>query len=155
MAAMDTTSRTVVTFQSDSFNTSEPKDYFINDCCFGDDLARWLIDRLGSSGMETDSEPGQEDFGWYFNFKLGENFYCVVIGFRPGDEDSEGEWVAWLERARGFVGSIFGFRKRGIEVSACNALHAVLHEADTIRNIRWHTKANFDRGLEDQFSEMP
>jgi hypothetical protein len=105
--------------------------------------------------METDSEPGQEDFGWYFNFKLGENFYCVVIGFRPDEEDGEGEWVAWVERARGFVGSIFGFRKRDIEVSACNALHAVLLDADAIRNIRWHTKTNFDRGIEDQFSEMP
>ena len=29
MATMDTTGRTVVTFQIDSFNTSEPKDYFI------------------------------------------------------------------------------------------------------------------------------
>ncbi|HKA18505.1 MAG TPA: hypothetical protein VKN18_09315 [Blastocatellia bacterium] len=151
---METSNRTVVTFQSDSFNTSEPKDYFINDCCFGDDLARWMIERLGSSGVETDSEPGQEDFGWYFNFKLTENFYCVVLGFRPGEE-GEGEWVAWLERARGFVASVFGYRKREIEVAACNVLNAALQERSVIRNVRWHTRANFDRGIEDQFSEKP
>jgi hypothetical protein len=80
---METLDRTVATFQSTSFNTAEQREYFINPCCFGDDLARWLIDRLRSTGIDTDAEPGQEDFGWYFNFKLGENVYCVVLGFRP------------------------------------------------------------------------
>ncbi len=55
--------RTVVTFQSPAFNTSERKDYFINDGCYGDDLARWLIEQLRSRGVQTDAEPGQEDFG--------------------------------------------------------------------------------------------
>jgi hypothetical protein len=152
---METLTRTVVTFQSTSFNTTEPRDYFINDCCFGDDLAGWLIGRLRSTGVQTDLEPGQEDFGWYFNFKLGENVYCVVLGFRPGEESAEGEWIAWLERTRGLVGSIFGFRKRDIERSAGEALHAALLDTATVRNIRWHTKANFDRGIEDQFSDKP
>jgi len=34
-----------VIFQSTAFNTSQPKDYFINDCCYGDDVARWLMER--------------------------------------------------------------------------------------------------------------
>ena len=38
--------RTVVTFRSSAFNTTESKDYFINECCFGDDAARWIIERL-------------------------------------------------------------------------------------------------------------
>src|SRR4030095_13214248 len=106
--AMELLTHTVVTFQSASFNTTEARDYFINPCCFGDDLARWLIGRLRSNGIETDSEPGQEDFGWYFNFKVSENVYCVVLGFRPDEENADGEWVAWLERTRGLVGAIFG-----------------------------------------------
>jgi len=152
---METLDRTVATFQSTSFNTAEPKDYFINPCCFGDDLARWLIDRLRSTEIDTDSEPGQEDFGWYFNFKLGENVYCVVLGFRPGEENEEGEWVAWVERTRGLVGSIFGFRKKDIERSAGNAIHTALLDPATIRNIRWHTRGDFDRGIDDQCSDMP
>ena len=39
-----------VVFRSDAFNTSETKDYFINECCFGDDLARWLIEQLRARG---------------------------------------------------------------------------------------------------------
>jgi hypothetical protein len=152
---METLDRTVATFQSTSFNTAEQREYFINPCCFGDDLARWLIDRLRSTGIDTDAEPGQEDFGWYFNFKLGENVYCVVLGFRPGEENEEGEWVAWVERTQGLVGSIFGFRKKDIERSAGNAIHAALLDPATIRNIRWHIRRNFDRGIEDQFSDTP
>jgi hypothetical protein len=30
--------RTVVVFKSEMFNTTERKPYFVNDCCFGDDL---------------------------------------------------------------------------------------------------------------------
>ncbi len=36
--------KTVAFFESEAFNHSEPKEYFINPCCFGDDLARWLMD---------------------------------------------------------------------------------------------------------------
>jgi hypothetical protein len=67
--------RTVVTFQSRSFNTAEPRDYFINPCCFGDHAGRWLIQRLQSNGIETGPDAGQQDFGWYFNFKLAEDVY--------------------------------------------------------------------------------
>jgi hypothetical protein len=41
---MNTQIRTVVTFNSSAFNTTQPKSYFINDCCFGDD-ERQMADR--------------------------------------------------------------------------------------------------------------
>jgi hypothetical protein len=62
---MDSKVRTVATFESTAFNMADPKDYFINPRCFGDDLAKWLIDELRKQGLETDDEPGQEDFGWF------------------------------------------------------------------------------------------
>lgn len=61
--AMDSKVRTVVTFESTAFNLAEPKNCFINPCCFGDDLAKWLIGELRKHGLETDDEPSQEDFG--------------------------------------------------------------------------------------------
>jgi hypothetical protein len=39
--AIQSNMRTIATFKSDAFNTSEGRDYFINDCCFGDD-GSWL-----------------------------------------------------------------------------------------------------------------
>jgi hypothetical protein len=155
MRAVSGNSRTVVTFQSAAFNTTEPKDYFINPCCFGDDVARWLIRKLEGQGIETDAEPGQEDFGWYFNFKLGEEVYCLVLGFREGDEGGEGEWVGWIERTRGLIGSIFGFRKRDISNAAPEAIHEALSNASEIRNVRWHTRNDFDRGNDAAAIESP
>ncbi|MCB9766706.1 MAG: hypothetical protein H6751_12400 [Candidatus Omnitrophica bacterium] len=38
--------RTLVTFQIEAFNPTDPKDHFLNLTCFGDDFARWLVSRL-------------------------------------------------------------------------------------------------------------
>lgn len=146
--------RTLVTFETSAFNTSEPKEYFINPCCFGDDLAKWLITALRKAGFQTDDEPGQEDFGWYFDFNVPEGPHCVIVGFRPEDPEPNGCWIAWLERSRGLLGSLFGGRQRGIAHSAVAALHAVLQSSD-IRNIRWHEKKNFDAMREDLGTTSP
>ena len=51
--------RRYVIFQSESFNTTEAKDYFINECCFGDDLGRWLLRELSQRGVETTRSPAR------------------------------------------------------------------------------------------------
>jgi len=82
---------TEVTFQSDGFNTSESRPYFINPECYGDDLAKWMMERLRATGYKTADEPGQEDFGWYFDFEVPAGPHCCVIGYQP--DDPEGQWI--------------------------------------------------------------
>jgi hypothetical protein len=147
--------RTVSTFESNSFNTSEGKDYFINPNCFGDDLCIWLMRRLQDAGVQTDSEPGQEDFGWYFNLTLPEGGHCCVVGFRPGEAAHPGMWIAWLERRCGLIGSVLGARNRGIASSAVSAIHRALSGAPEIHNVRWHVKKDFDQGNEELGSPTP
>jgi hypothetical protein len=115
---MESEIRTIVTFESSAFNMTTPKDYFINPCCFGDDVAEWLIGELRKQGMGTDEKPGQEDFGWYLNFESAGIGHTFVIGHRPNGEMEEGTWIGWLERKRGLIGSILVGRKRGIQASA-------------------------------------
>jgi hypothetical protein len=134
--------QTRVTFESSAFNTTETKEYFINPACFGDDLAKWFIAALRNAGLSTDAEPGQEDFGWYFEFSVPEGRHCVVMGFRPGDTDSDGCWMVWLERSRGLLGSLLGGRQRGIAPSAIAALDRALRVPE-IRNVQWHDKKDF------------
>lgn len=43
--------RTLVTFKSTAFNTTEEKETFINPGCFGDDVGKWLIRELRSRGV--------------------------------------------------------------------------------------------------------
>jgi hypothetical protein len=130
-------------FQSAAFNTTESKDYFINECCFGDDLARWIIERLKARGIHSESEPGQEDFGWYMTFRIGETDYDLVIGYRPGDEGQLGDWMCTVERSAGLVGSLLGARKRGIQADALEALHSLLSTAPEISNLRWFTDDDY------------
>lgn len=145
---MDSQIRTVVTFESTAFNISKPKDHFINDCCFGDDLAEWLIGELRKQGMGTDEKPGQEDFGWYLNFEAAGIGHTFLIGHRPHGETEEGTWIGWLERKRGLIGSILGARRRGIQASAAQAIHQILTESPAIRDVRWHFRRDFQSGLE-------
>ena len=133
--------RTVVTFKTTRFNSTEEKPYFINPGCFGDDVLRWMKDELKDRGAKTADEPGQEDFGWYLNFEVAGLEHTFVVGFRPGDAI----WIGWVERSRGFIGSILGRRKRGIDVAALEVLHNVLASSPEIKDVRWHSELAFEK----------
>lgn len=137
---MDSTN-TVAVFESEAFNHTEPKDYFINPCCYGDDLARWLMAELAGLGLAVDDEPGQEDFGWYFEFSLGEEKYCLVIG---GDE--EGAWFVAVERALGPLASLMGGRHRKVGHPGLAAVESILSGSDRIANLRWLSWKDFRDG---------
>jgi len=147
--------RTIATFQSSAFNTSESKIYFINPGCFGDDLARWLIACLRETGVPTDDEPGQEDFGWYFDFEVPEGSHTCVVGLRPGEAHSAPDWVVWVERTRGLMGSMLGRRRRGIAPSAIALIHSVLSREPGVTGLRWHEQRDFETGREEAASSVP
>jgi hypothetical protein len=147
--------KTLATFRSSAFNTSEPQPHFINPNCFGDDLARWLIGHLRALAVEVDNVPRQEDFGWFFEFEVPEGKHCCILGVRPVDDPGESNWVAWIERSRGFLGSIVGLRKRGIAPAAVSALHAVLSSHSEISNVLWHAQRDFDAAREDAGTATP
>jgi hypothetical protein len=147
--------KAVVTFRSTAFNRSVPKSTFVNPECFGDDLAAWLISQLQARGLAVQEEPGAEDFGWYVRFHCDGKPYCVVVGYRPADGAGLGDWVLWLERDAGFLGSLLGRRNHGIRHEATQLLHEILSGADEIQNLRWHTKRDFDAGREEHASVTP
>ena len=143
---MESEIRTVVTFESTAFNMAEPKAYFINPCCFGDDVAMWLIGELRKQSVTTDEKPGQEDFGWYLNFEANGKAHTLVIGHRPTGETEAGMWIGWIERRRGFLPSLVGARDRGIQPAAVEAIDKVLSNSSLIRNVRWQSRQEFDKG---------
>jgi hypothetical protein len=147
--------RTIVSFKSAAFNLIETRTYFINPSCFGDDIAKWLIQELRNRGVNADGEPGQEDFGWYFNFQVMGTPHTFVVGHRPGYEKEEGRWIGWIERRQGFVGSLLGARKRRINLSAPETLHSILFSSPQIRDVRWHLQQHFDKGCEDLGASAP
>jgi hypothetical protein len=153
--AMTPKLKTVVTFKSSAFNMSEQREYFINPDCFGDDVAKWLIEQLRCKGYQADEVPGQEDFGWYLTFTVSNIEHCFVIGHRPGDDKAKHVWIGWLERSRGFVASMLGGRKRNIHPGAAGAIHEILSSSPHIRHVHWYFQRDFDSGREDTDTPNP
>lgn len=130
--------KTEVCFHSTAFNCTEPKDYFINDCCFGDDVARALIERLRAQGIQTADEPGQEDFGWYFRFTVGGADHSLILSFQPNDPATGDRWLGWIKRPTGFLSSLFGGGKRGILPEAVQALDTAIRSLPGVQHIVWN-----------------
>src|SRR6185436_9043348 len=68
---------------TDRFEHRQVKDHFINDCCFGEDFAAWLLTEtkpLEASGFSF-SEPIQEDYGWGFWATHGRNPFWVALSY--------------------------------------------------------------------------
>jgi hypothetical protein len=132
---------TVFHFRSTKFNCTEPKDYFINPNCYGDDVATWLMQELGEYGIQLTGNLDQEDFGWFFTFMMGDVEHCVVIGFQPNDPGLGDRWIGSVERHVGFFGSISGQRDTNINPIAVQALDSILRKSDDVELIGWFENA--------------
>lgn len=155
--------RTIITFQSNAFNTSKVLPHFINPDCYGDDLCRYLAEKFGQAGWQCQA-PGQEDFGWYLNFSCEADHYCLVCVYRPDDEASvsnqentadQGLWIIQVEHAVGFLASIFGGRNRHISRKVLERIQEILAACPELTNLRWHLPADFNKGKEDLGSPGP
>lgn len=98
------TSRCDIVFESDLFNLSQPRHYFINPSCYGDDVAKWLREKLTVQAVEC-TAAGQEDWGWYTYVKQDGHTYFVGIGGNAADDDSgdRGEWRFMVKKQRSFL----------------------------------------------------
>ncbi len=123
-------------FTSRAFNSAEPRDYFINPCCFGDDVCHWLIGGLRARGFETGDEPVQEDWGWYLSFKVNGTEHLLLVGFQPSDDGTSGRWLGWVERT-GVLRTLLRRRERDVLPSAIEAIKAVLSTSPDVRDVEW------------------
>ena len=130
--------KTQFEFHSTKFNCSEPKEYFTNPGSYGDDFCRFLIARLNEQGVPTDAEPDQEDFGWFFNFRVGDIEHCLVTSFQPNDPAIGDCWLGWIERRAGFFASLIGGRQRDITPEAIQAIDLALRSSPDIHELSWH-----------------
>lgn len=138
------------------FNATEVRDYFINDCCFGDDCAAWLIDKLkAKSDLQVDAEPIQEDWGWCFGVSVGQRSFLIGIGLYE-DDDVPNRWLVFIDSQLGFIkGRLFGQTDQAEHLTVCEAMDRVLKCEPAILDIHWHLKADCDSGNEDDWQEQP
>lgn len=116
-----------IIFETARFNLSEPKEYFINPCCFGDDAAAWFAGELTARGI-TVSEPGQEDWGWYLEAAHAGNSYFIGIGGNAETEaaGNQGEWRLMLEKKRTVWDKLNGKNKLHADEQIILILHDII-----------------------------
>lgn len=88
-----------ITIETDLFEHREVKPHFINPCCFGEDFAGWLKERLSplvNSGFRF-SEAIQEDYGWGFWAWHDKDPFWVALSY-VGDGPQEGpaQWMIFV-----------------------------------------------------------
>jgi len=143
------TKQTVVTFRSSSFNSQELQKYYINPENYGDDLARWLAEKLEKKDVQIQIQkdkdfPRQEDFGWFFDCDIGVDTFCIIISHHYDNDNFE--WVVGIERKCGLVKSLFGGRTKNIKFQVPQAIHDILSSAYIITHIRWYQQKDFEQG---------
>lgn len=148
--------RNRVTFVTTLFNATEVRDYFINDCCFGDDCAAWLIDRLKAQcDLQIDAEPIQEDWGWCFGVTVGQRNFLVGVGLYE-DDDVPNRWLVFIDSQLGSVKrKLLGQADQAEHMAVCEAVDRVLKGKSEINDIRWHSNAGFDSGVESDWQSGP
>ena len=127
-----------ILFDTNRFNLSEAKEYFINPGCFGDDLAAWLRTRLVEKGIPT-IEPDQEDWGWYVESTLGDNHYFIGIGGNAdesSDDPNRGEWRIMIEKHRSLWDRLTGKNAMSWDEAIIAILREILQDEADFQNVR-------------------
>lgn len=141
--------RNTVQFKSTTFNTTQIQPHFINDCCFGEDVALWLRPQLAALGHEVE-QPGQEDWGWYLDCRQHGITHTLNIGCVF--EDDGPVWQIYLERQVPLLNRLLQ-RNREVEPNLTQALHQLLTTAPEATEIRWYRSDR--QGQESEPSTVP
>lgn len=147
--------RTLVTFFSNDFNSSQPKAEFTKPTNYGDDVCRWIIQQMRESGVDVDDDPQQDDNGWYFCFRIPVGRFCVLVSCRPAPDPDESLWICWIENQCGFVGSLLGHRLKNISPHAVETLNRALSKNSRVTGTMWHHYEKFKEGYEQSGAELP
>ena len=118
-----------ILFRTSRFNLSQPQSYFINACCFGDDLAKWLVAKLQDAGTEIERAPYQEDWGWEFAARLDSGCYYIGIGGNSDENPANpnlGEWRIMFTKRRTILERLTGKNKLPPDDAMMSAVESTL-----------------------------
>ncbi|WP_455389292.1 hypothetical protein [Petrachloros mirabilis] len=126
----------IATVETDLFEHREVKPHFINDCCFGEDFAEWLRQRLANLAGFEFSDPIQEDYGWGLWATQGKDKFWIALSYvGEGPTETPAQWVISLTHHTGL--NIFKRLFSKSNVSAQEALRArIRRELESKEGIR-------------------
>jgi hypothetical protein len=139
-------SRNHVTFRTPRFNQTEVKPHFINDACFGEDCAQWLVGELRAHGFPELRDAGQEDWGWQAGGERNGRRFLVSFGLM---QEEPREWLVFVTESAPLLGRLLGKAGAPVTPALTQAIHGILTSAPDISAIRWHLEAEFMAGASD------
>ena len=126
-----------ILFRSSHFNLCKVGRQFINPCCFGEDLAAWLIPKLALKNIET-AKPYQEDWGWELPASCGKEAYYLCISGNAnnsGEPKNEGEWRIICDKRRSFWQQLTGKGRIVTNDPLVTLIEEILINEPTIRDV--------------------
>jgi len=130
-----------VLFETSRFNLSKVGEHFINPCCFGEDFAQWLANRLAQHGV-TVRAPYQEDWGWQFSAEDANGRYYVGVGgnsFENPTNPDVGEWRVMLSKRRTIMERLKGKNKLAESEPILMLVQKILQAESEFANIHMET----------------
>jgi hypothetical protein len=127
-----------ILFKTGRFNLSKVGEHFINPCCFGEDLAAWLRQKLIERQVEV-RESYQEDWGWELPAGIdGQSYYLCMSGNAEGSnaKPDEGEWGIIVEKKRSIFQRVTGKGKITSDDGMLGLVSKILEGEPTIRGVR-------------------
>jgi hypothetical protein len=124
-----------VRFTAHQFAPIKPEDEQVNPGVYGEELARWLQERLQAAGY-TVAEPGPEDWGWFLSVSRGGARFLVGCGNTAG---SRTEWLAFAEPAVGLLARLLGRARADAAAHAAltHAIDAALRGEPGVAGVEW------------------
>ena len=125
---------TTVRFRSRLFRPRRPEEEQVNPGVYGEELARWLADRLRETGG-LEPRVDFEDFAWLVELPVGEATAWLFCANEFGSDDV---WMIDVREAS----RLFGwFRRSKLRADArfvlCMELHAILTSEPEISELEW------------------
>jgi len=120
-----------ISCKTSRFNTSETKEDFINDCCFGEDFSEWVTQEISKNGAIADVVC-MEDFGWFNQVKCDDQTYGLAIsGYSENlpNNPNYGSWFLSFDKKRAFVEVLLGKNKDSKEESIFKIVFDLLNKA--------------------------
>jgi hypothetical protein len=132
--------RTCVTFQSSRFNSTEPRDYYVNPDCFGDDVCRLFSEELRNHQIKSE-DPIPEDWGWRLYVKSADGKFSLNTNYHV-----DGFWLLFVKAHNDGLLNLFRKQERGVPLELTRMVNSILM-ASGATDVAWHIEQEFDRGI--------
>jgi hypothetical protein len=126
-----------ILFKTSRFNLSKVGEHFINPCCFGEDLARWLRIKLIKRSVGV-RQPYQEDWGWELPATQGNNSYYLCMSGKSDESSTnkdDGEWRIIVEKKRSIAQRLRRKGKIAAKDEMVRTIEEILCAEPTVRKV--------------------